>query len=515
MPTELYNALRQETGILVCLAPQIDLRRRPICGIRTSAPRRAPPRARIVLKTTAMEPLLLVEDKAELRAMLRKALERAGHTVDEAPDGNTAVNKIRARRYIAVLTDLKLPGCSGLDVLRESKQADAAVPVILITAYGSVEEAVTAMKEGAYDFIQKPVDLDHLKLLVKRASEQQELLRENLLLREDYAARYGFPRIVGEHASMKDLSAQVQRVAPADSTVLLLGESGTGKELFARALHSLSARRDHAFVALNCAAIPEGLFENELFGHERGAYTGAGARKIGKLELAHHGTIFLDEIGELPLAIQSKLLRVLEERQFERVGGTQSIDVDVRIVTATNQDLHASVQAKRFREDLYFRISAVPLTIPPLRERGDDVLLLADHFLERFKLEFRKPALKMSAEAKTRLGSYRWPGNVRELQNAIERAVILSDGDAISPASLQLPSARPTDAQVPPEMLADGFSWEGTLEEVSARASDHVQRFKIEATLREFKWNKTRAAEKLGVSYKTLLNKIRALGLED
>ncbi len=467
-----------------------------------------------VVETITMEPLLLVEDKAELRAMLRKALEHAGYAVDDAPDGTAAVNKIRARRYLAVLTDLKLPGCSGIEVLKESRQADPLVPVILITAYGSIEEAVTAMKEGAFDFIQKPVDLEHLKLLMARAAERQELLRENLLLREEYSARYGFPRIVGDHASMKEVSSQVQRVAATDSTVLLLGESGTGKELFARAIHHLSTRRNQPFVALNCAAIPEGLVENELFGHERGAYTGAGARKMGKMELAHRGTIFLDEIGELPLLIQSKLLRVLEERTFERVGGTQPIEVDVRIITATNQDLHANVAAKKFREDLYFRISAVPLTIPPLRDRGEDVLRLAEHFLERFRQELRKPGLAFNEEARSRLRGYRWPGNVRELQNAVERAVILSDGATITAASLQLPAARPEDGDVPAQMLEQKFSWEGTLEEVSHRAVEHVQRFKIEEALRECKWNKTRAAEKLGVSYKTLLNRIRALGLE-
>src|ERR1700720_2239643 len=271
------------------------------------------------------------------------------------------------------------------------------------------------MKDGAFYFIQKPVDLDHLNLLVARAAQQQELLRENLLLREEYTARYGFPRIIGEHPCMQAATLQVQRVAATDSTILLLGESGTGKELFARAIHGLSPRRIQPFVALNCAAIPEGLVENELFGHERGAYTGAGSRKIGKMELAHRGTIFLDEIGELPIAIQSKLLRVLEEERFDRVGGTQEIEVNVRIVTATNKDLRAAVADKTFREDLYFRISAVPITIPPLRERGDDVLLLAEHFLERFRREFRKPDLTLSAATIARLRSYPWPGNVREL----------------------------------------------------------------------------------------------------
>src|ERR1700685_1376652 len=387
-----------------------------------------------------MEPVLLVEDKAELRAMLRKALERAGYTVEEAPDGNTAIEKVRGRRYLLVLSDLKLPGSSGLDVLRESRKVEATLPVILMRAYGSGEEAVTAMKEGAFDFIQKPVDLDHLKLLLQRAAQQQELLRENLLLREKYAVRYGFPRFLGEHPAMKDASQMTQRVAATESTVLLLGESGTGKEVFARAIHHLSSRAGAPFVALNCAAIPEGLVENELFGHERGAYTGAGARKIGKMELAHHGTIFLDEIAELPLNIQSKLLRVLEERCLERVGGTQEIEVNVRILTATNKDLRAAVADKTFREDLFFRISAVPITIPPLRERGDDVLLLADHFLERFKREFRKPGLELAEEARERLLTYPWPGNVRELQNAIERAAILANGSEIDIAGLQLPA---------------------------------------------------------------------------
>src|SRR6184192_1761579 len=423
-----------------------------------------------MVETKEMEPLLLVEDKAELRAMLRKALERSGYTVDEAPDGSAAIQKLRARRYQLVLSDLKMPGASGLDVLRESKQADATIPVILLTAFGSVDEAVTAMKEGAFDFIQKPVDLEHLKVLVQRAARQQELLRENLLLREEFSARYGFPRIVGEHASIRDLSQQIQRVAQTDSTVLLLGESGTGKELFARAVHHLSPRRDLPFVALNCAAIPEGLVENELFGHERGAFTGAGNRKAGKMDLAHRGTLFLDEIGELPLAIQAKLLRVLEERTFERVGGTQSIDVDVRIVVATNRDLHKAVAEKSFREDLYFRISAVPLTIPPLRERANDVLLLAEHFLEKFSREFGKPGARLCDDAKQRILDYRWPGNVRELQNAIERAVILSDGPLISADTLQLQPQRPESNSVPSGMLPPTFSWEGTLEEVVGRA---------------------------------------------
>jgi len=318
-----------------------------------------------------------------------------------------------------------------------------------------------------------------------------------------------------EHASIREVSQQIQRVAGTDSTVLLLGESGTGKELFARAVHHLSPRRDQPFVALNCAAIPEGLVENELFGHEKGAFTGAGARKVGKMDLAHHGTLFLDEIGELPLAIQAKLLRVLEERRFERVGGTQSIDIDVRIVVATNRDLRKLIEEKLFREDLYFRIAAVPLTIPPLRERGNDVLLLAQSFLEKFSREFAKPGLELSPEASEALAAYRWPGNVRELQNTMERAVILADGLSIPADALQLPSARPNTENLPAGLLPKNFSWEGSLEEITGRAVSHVERVVIDSTLRECKWNKTRAAEKLGISPKTLLAKMRAAGMEE
>ena len=294
------------------------------------------------------EPLLLVEDKAELRQMLKLALEKAGFRVEDAGDGTQASHLLRSQPFSLLLTDLKLPGRSGLELLRQAQEMDPGMPVVLLTAYGSIEEAVQAMKGGAYDFIQKPVDLEHLKLLLERALLQRQLVRENLLLKEEAAVRHGFPRIIAEHPSMVAVARDAQRVAPTETTVLLLGESGTGKELFARAIHSLSPRKDRLFVALNCAAIPEGLVENELFGHENGAYTGAGTRKIGKFELAHRGTIFLDEIGELPPAVQSKILRVLEERAFERVGGLQRIEVDVRILVATNRDLRQAGRRKEF-----------------------------------------------------------------------------------------------------------------------------------------------------------------------
>ena len=456
--------------------------------------------------------LLLVEDKAELRQMLKLALSKAGYVVTEAADGTEGVRLIQSHPFSIILTDLKLPGCSGLDILKKVQEVDAGIPVVVMTAYGSIEEAVRAMKEGAYDFIQKPVDLEHLRLLLERAVFQQQLVRENLLLKEEVAAKLGFPRILAEDPAMVAVAREVQKVASADTTVLLLGESGTGKELFARALHSLSPRQKMPFVAINCAAIPEGLVENELFGHEKGAYTGAGTRKIGKFELAHRGTIFLDEIGELPLAVQSKILRVLEEHAFERVGGLQTIEVDVRVVAATNRDLQAAVQQKGFRDDLYFRIAAVPVTIPALRDRGNDILMLARHFVKSFAREFKKKEIQLSQEAEDLLMSYHWPGNVRELQNAVERAVILCEGSVIQAADFNLRTG-PAPSAPAPEFGPEPFGWDGSLEEVTQRAVTLVERTKILEALREVRWNKMRAAEKLGIAYKTLLAKSRALGI--
>ncbi len=451
-----------------------------------------------------MDSVLLVEDKTELRQMLTTALGRMGYEVSPTASAGEALAALRRQRFSAVLTDLKLPAGSGMDVLRAALEADSGTPVVIMTAFGSIAEAVSAMRDGAYDFIQKPIDLEHLKHLLARALERQQLLREILVLKEDYARRVGFPRIVGEHPAMQEAAREMQRIAPTDSTVLLLGESGTGKELFARAIHQLSPRAGKPFVALNCAAIPETLVENELFGHERGAFTGADRRSPGKFELAHQGTIFLDEIGDLPAAAQSKLLRVLEERVIERLGGSAPLEVNVRVVAATNRDLEAAAD---FRRDLYYRLAVVPLRIPALRERGDDVIIIAQHFLERFRQELKKPRLQLAAEALAALRAHAWPGNVRELQNAIERASILND-EEITAAHLAL-AARSASAAAPRD-----FDLSGSLPEVSARAVESVERAKIEATLRECKWNKSAAAQSLGVSYKTLLNKIHAYGLD-
>src|SRR5262249_39387878 len=306
-----------------------------------------------------------------------------------------ALRGLRQQRFAAILTDLKLPSGTGIDVLKAALEDDPSVPVIIMTAYGTIAQAVEAMREGAFDFIQKPVDLNYLNHLLKRAIERQQLVRENIVLKEEYARTMGLPRIVGESEVMKAAAQEMQKIAPSDSTVLLLGESGTGKELFARAIHQLSPRAQKPMVAINCAAIPESLIENELFGHEKGAFTGANARKAGKFELAHGGTIFLDEIGELPLAVQGKLLRVLEEKLVERLGGTAAFRADVRVIAATNRDLEAAVTEQKFRRDLFYRLNVFPIRIPPLRERGDDILLIAESFLERFRRERGKAKLTL------------------------------------------------------------------------------------------------------------------------
>src|SRR6186713_2897406 len=316
--------------------------------------------------------------------MLRHALERQGHAVIEARDQAEALKMLQQAQPALVLSDLRLPEGDGFGVLRASKEIDPDVPVIVMTAYGSIEDAVSAMKEGALDFLAKPVDPDHLLMMVARAIEQRRLVTENLLMKEELAVRRGAPLLVGEDVSLRKVYSSLQRASTTDATVLLEGESGTGKELFARSLHALSGRADAPFVAINCAAIPENLLETELFGYEKGAFTGAVARKPGKFEVAHRGTLFLDEIGDLPLSLQAKILRALEEKRFERVGGTQSLHVDVRVVAATNRQLKVAVGAKQFREDLYFRLSVFPIGIPPLRERPGDIATLARHFVEKF-----------------------------------------------------------------------------------------------------------------------------------
>jgi DNA-binding NtrC family response regulator len=339
-----------------------------------------------------------------------------------------------------VLTDLRLPAASGHDVLKAAITSDPEMPVILMTAYGTIKDAVSAMKAGAYDYLEKPVDADHLLALVRRALDHRSLLHENVQLKERFSQELDTPEILGDSPALRRALDQVRRVAPTDATVLLLGESGTGKELFARAVHHLSGRKAHSFFPINCAAIPENLLESELFGYEKGAFTGAAGTKRGKFEIADKGTLFLDEIGDLSLVLQGKVLRVIEQRQFERVGGTETRSVDIRLVAATNKDLKAQVAQGAFRQDLYFRLSVFPITVPPLRDRLEDIPVLARHFVKKFAAEQkRRGPIALPDETLRALCAYAWPGNVRELENSIERALILGEGDRVLPEHLSLP----------------------------------------------------------------------------
>jgi DNA-binding NtrC family response regulator len=457
-----------------------------------------------------MKRLLIVEDKESLAQMLREAVLGDGFEPEIASNGAQAMRWLaEGRRYLAILTDLRLPGADGIAVLRQARESDPDCPVIVMTAFGTIENAVEAMKLGAYDFIQKPIDVDHLSLLLRRCREHRELRHENLLLKAEFQKQYRLPAIVGESPRIVEVSNAIQRVAVTDSTVLLQGESGTGKELFARAIHQLSSRRDRPFVAINCAAIPATLIENELFGHEKGAFTGASARQIGRFELADSGTIFLDEIGELELSVQSKVLRVIQERRFERIGGAATIEVDVRIICATNRNLEDAVKRGSFRDDLFFRVNVFPVTVPPLRARREDVDALTDFFLQRFERELARPGLRITPEARAAMRAYDWPGNIRELQNCIERAAILCDRNTIEVRDLALPTATSSA-----DALREAVDLTGTLEEATARTTRVVERMKITDALHHTQNNRTAAADLLGISPRTLAAKMKELEIE-
>jgi len=449
--------------------------------------------------------ILLVEDKESLRTMLKRALEENRFEVEEAKDGIEAVHKIKIQRFFLILSDLRVPHIEGLEILRIAKEVDSENVVIFMTAYGSIEIAVEAMKKGAYDFLPKPVDIHHLLLLVQRVQEAQQLRYENMILKEEFAKRLGFPRIIGEDRAFQEVTLAIQKAAPTDATVLLTGESGTGKELFARAIHHLSPRKESPFIAVNCAAIPESLLENELFGHEKGAFTGATARKLGKFEIAHGGTIFLDEIGEMSLPLQAKLLRVLQDRTFDRIGGVTAVQVDVRVIAATNRNLEHVIASKEFREDLYFRLSVFPIHIPPLRQRKKDIPPLADHFLEECSRELNRGKMKFTDSAVRKLLNYSWPGNVRELQNCLERAVILCDGHTIEEKDILTESAARTST------VADYLNLQGSLVEIRKRAADEAEKYAILQAWKDSQENLEKTAEALGVSSRTLTAKLKEL----
>ena len=453
--------------------------------------------------------VLVVEDKQSMAEMLAKTLEAEGYATLTAPTAEDGLKAALSERVDLVLTDLRLPGMSGLEMLKALKEKRPFMPVIMMTAYGSIETAVEAVKAGAYDFLTKPFDTAHMVVLVNKALESGRLAAENLLLKEEFADSLGFPKIIGGSPALQAVVDLVRKAAPAMATVLITGESGTGKELFARALHHLSPRGQGPFVAINCAAIPRDLLESELFGHEKGAFTGAETRRIGKFELADKGTVFLDEVGEMDLTLQAKLLRALQGEKIERVGGTEPIAVDVRVVAASNRDLVKAVSEGAFREDLFYRLNVFPIHIPPLRERALDIPRLAAHFAEKYCREMKKPLLSISGEALAALSGQYWKGNVRELENCIERAVILADGRSIMPEHLLMTArpASPGQETQPRSMPGEG------LQQAAERALRAAEVQAITAALASCQGNKTRAAEALGVSYKTLLTKIKDYGI--
>ena len=448
-----------------------------------------------------MATILIVEDNESMARMLSQTLKSEGYRVFLSPDKPDGIEKIQRESIDLVLTDFRLPSGTGIDILQAAREQSPFIPVIIMTAYGTIEDAVQAVKAGAYDFITKPFDPEHLLLLLGRALEKQRLLTENLLLREkDKDA----PVLIGNSPKFLEAMNLAHKVAPSKATVLLLGESGTGKEVFAKAIHHLSLYKDGPFVAINCAAIPKELLESELFGHEKGSFTGATDKRIGKFELANKGTIFLDEIGEMELGLQAKLLRVLQGEEIERVGGSKKIQTDTRIIAASNRNLQASTKEKTFREDLYYRLSVFPIVLPPLRERREDIPLLVFHLISIYNRELKKHVQDISKSAMDLLIQQQWKGNIRELGNCIERAMILCDRTTIMPEHLGLMDIK----------IKESDTLGGGLSEVAAAASRIAEIRSIKSILELTKGNKSRAAEILKVSYKTLLTKIKEYGIQ-
>jgi two-component system response regulator HydG len=447
--------------------------------------------------------LLVADDDPAVRESLERTLKREGYQVVVASDGQAGLEQLKAGGVDLVLADLKMPGLSGLDLLKAAKTVAPDVDVIMLTAFGTVEEAVQAMKDGAYDFLTKPFQRAQLIRLIRKALERRALIAENRALQQRLDALLGQGAVIGTSPAFQRMMMLIEQVAPSSATVLIEGESGVGKELAARAIHERSARRAGPFVAVNCAALPETLLESELFGYEKGAFTGAAGRKEGRFELADGGTLFLDEVADLSPVTQPKILRVLQEGEFERVGGTKTLRVDVRIVTATNQDLVQLVREKRFREDLYYRLNVITITVPPLRERRQDIPLLAHHFLRVYAAKNNRKLDGLSEEALARLETYSWPGNVRELENAVERAVVLARGSVVEVIDL-------------PASVVEGAPSADWVKAIPVGTSlAEVEQQLLEETLRQTKGNKTLAAKLLGIDPKTVFRKLKQAGPEE
>ncbi len=450
--------------------------------------------------------VLVVDDDDAHRGMLRMMLKSWGYAVEEAADGDEAVARVHETAFDAVLTDVRMGKVNGIEAMKQILSYNPSLPVILMTAYSSVETAVDALRIGAYDYLIKPLDFDALKETLKKAIEHSRLGVENRELRRQFSEENASTEILGRSPAITSMLSMIRTVAPTEATVLITGESGTGKELVARALHAQSLRKNEPLVTVNCAALAETLLESELFGHEKGAFTGADKRREGRFKQADRGTLFLDEIGEMPIGVQAKLLRALQQGEIQRVGSDRSEHVDVRVIAATNRDLRKEVEERRFREDLYFRLNVISLEVPPLRQRKEDIPLLAAHFLSHYAERNHKNVKGVSAQCMDMLLHYDWPGNVRELQNAVERAVILCTGEYVTGPELPVNIAR-LAAEALPRSTETSSSLAGLpLEEVERRA--------IEETLRETGDNKSAAARKLGITRATLHKKLRKYGSE-
>ncbi|MBL7165057.1 MAG: sigma-54-dependent Fis family transcriptional regulator [Dehalococcoidales bacterium] len=439
--------------------------------------------------------ILVVDDETIVRESLRDWLDDIDYQVFTAESGSQALEILEKERMGIIITDLVMPGMDGIDLMKRAKEIVPTAEVIIITAFGSIPTAINAVREGAYDYIEKPFCPERLALLVEKLEEHQGLIEENISLNKKLEQRYEFENITAKSPKMQQVIELIKVVAQSNATVLITGESGTGKELVARSIHSQSYRRKKPFIAVNCAALPESLLESELFGHEKGSFTGAYAQKKGKFEVANRGTLFLDEIGDMSTNIQVHLLRVLEEKEFTRVGGNELVKTDVRVVTATNRDIKKAVTSGAFREDLYYRLNVVTIELPPLRERKEDIPLLAQHFLEQFTVENQKKTIGFSPEATDFLLKYEWPGNVRELENAIERAVILTKNSYIEVGDL---------AQDNPILVRSALS---------GKSLDEVEKNYILDVLAGTNGNNSEAARILGITRMTLYNKIKTFGL--
>jgi two-component system response regulator HydG len=446
--------------------------------------------------------ILIVDDEPAHRQMIRAVLDAEGYAIDEAADGKEALNCVRKRFYDLILMDIRMSKMSGIEALKEIKLINPGIAVIVMTAYASVSTAVGALKSGAYDYLTKPLDIDELKILVTKALHHQKLEEENINLKKLISDSFNFSSIIGRSTAMVKLLETVALVSPSEATVLITGESGTGKELIANAVHQNSPRKDQPFIKVNCAALPETLLESELFGHEKGAFTGALNRRQGRFQLAHRSSIFLDEISEMSQTTQAKILRVLQEREFEPVGGTQTIRVDVRIIAATNKNLEEEIRSGRFREDLYYRLKVVTVESPPLRSRREDIPLLAEFFLKRYAEKNRRLIKGFSPRAMDTLIRHDWPGNVRELENLVERGVILVRGEIITPKEL------PEDL-IPKDLMASTSSTDA----IPGRTLKEVEKEMILRTLDDAGWNRTHAAEILGISRRTLQLKLKEYGI--